>query len=648
MKSFLFLIFLLSSTLSYSQEAIHFLLTTEGNYQITEPLCEDMIKQAEEIMEFQTKQFKEFKKNGELDIKKADLFDQASFALLEKLAENPKDYFAAYYPITFLFNSYNEIFNRNNFYASLQEVKVRGLVTPSIQIHIRNVAISPSQTSLDMDLIDLQHTNAPKKTKHFSCPTGLLLQEHPMQAQWFYFWQQFYEATQMPEWLSVELYKINNKLVSEKQINQAIEAKLSELGMNTTTYVQERVAILKDKLSGFPIDNVSLEKIQGILVSKDQSKFLIFTLSDPQILSAWPDTESNLDTIEHFETTSWLFKFNPTGEIQYGFYDNNYITSDQTKTQLNKFYSATFTPAPDFSYNEELWTTNLLEDMIDIMSLFNLRHESQSKESSDLIQTYIKPYLKESTTQDSSQYNNYYQRITPEVPDKYSYGPDVQLHLFKDYLLSNPEKTAFIYPVLLQHRSVQEREYYYTQEDFKFYVLLKNEQGTFDLYDWHYFSALPYKNYYSLLTCAHSHLEKISNWDGESDIINDPAFWNNFIVKKSDRGFEYLTMFTSKEQSPMVARSEFEAQVKDCYKLLSEQDVADLYPNQLKQIILCLNTIQTFNLKGKDETQLAALATQLHFEKRLNKVQKFDGHYYPMLHLEFGGNLQAHSYYQLK
>jgi hypothetical protein len=98
----------------------------------------------------------------------------------------------------------------------------------------------------------------------------------------------------------------------------------------------------------------------------------------------------------------------------------------------------------------------------------------------------------------------------------------------------------------------------------------------------------------------------------------------------------------------MVARSEFEAQVKDCYKLLSEQDVADLYPNQLKQVILCLNTIQTYNLKGKDETQLAALATQIYFGKRLNKVQKFDGHYYPMLHLEFGGNLQAHSYYQLK
>jgi hypothetical protein len=141
---------------------------------------------------------------------------------------------------------------------------------------------------------------------------------------------------------------------------------------------------------------------------------------------------------------------------------------------------------------------------------------------------------------------------------------------------------------------------------------------------------------------------KISNWDGESDFINDPSFWNDFIEKKSDRGFDYLTMFTAKDQSPIVSKSEFEAQVQDCYKLLSEQDVADLYPNQLKQVILCLNTIQTFNLKSKDEVQLTALATQIHFEKRLSKVQKIVGHYYPMLHLEYGGSLLPHSYYQLK
>lgn len=647
MKLCLFLLTILATTFSYSQDAIHFLYTTEGNYQVTEPLCLDMIEQTKSMMQKEKKKIQAAQKSGRYDIKKAGLIEAANFELLQKLVENPEEYFPLYVQMIGIFRAYENQQYGDNIYASFQEVSLKELGKPNIQINIRNVVVSPSATFLDMDIIDLSKANEPKVSKHFSCATSQLLQFEQAEARWFFFWQQFYEATQMPEWLSEELYKINNKLVSETQINQALDAKLSELGMNTTTYVQERVALLKDKLSGFPTDNVSLEKTQGILVSKDQSKFLVFTLSDPQILSAWPNDESNQDTTEHFETTSWLFKFNPNGEIEYGFYDNNYITSDQTKTQLNKFYSAAFTPAPDFIYNEALWTTNLLEDMIDIVSLFNLRHESQSKESSELIKNYINPYHKELLAHDSSQYINFYQRITPE--DNYNYfSEEISATILKDYLLSNPEKTAFIYPVLLQHRSVQEREYYYTQEDFKFYVLLKNEQGTFDLYDWHYFSALPYKNYYSLLTCAHSHLKKISNWDGESDIINDQAFWNDFVAKKSDRGYDYLTMLVSKEQSPIVARAEFEAQVKDCYKLLSEQDVADLYPNQLKQIILCLNTIQTFNLKGKDETQLAALATQIYFEKRLNKVQKYVGNYYPIIHLEFGGNLQPHSYYLLK
>jgi hypothetical protein len=220
--------------------------------------------------------------------------------------------------------------------------------------------------------------------------------------------------------------------------------------------------------------------------------------------------------------------------------------------------------------------------------------------------------------------------------------------ILKDYLLSNPEQTIFIYPVLLNNRTDPERSFYYTNEDFRFYVLMKNETGTFDVYDWHYFSALPYKEYYSLLTCAHSHLNKISNWDGEADVIQDDYFWKNFILKKSERGFDFLTLMTDNDQSPTITQAEFDAQVSDCIKLIKEQDIADCYTNQVKQIILCLNTINTYNLKGKEYDVLTTWARELNFQKRLNKVQKFDGHYYPMLHLEFGGNLQPHSYYQLK
>jgi hemerythrin superfamily protein len=57
--------------------------------------------------------------------------------------------------------------------------------------------------------------------------------------------------------------------------------------------------------------------------------------------------------------------------------------------------------------------------MIDIIGLFNLRRESQSEESSELIKIYINPYYKELLAHDSSQYTNFYQRITPD--DNYNF-----------------------------------------------------------------------------------------------------------------------------------------------------------------------------------------------------------------------------------
>ncbi len=50
MKNFLLVLSILVTIFSYSQEAVHFLFTTEGNYQITEPLCSGMIEESENLM----------------------------------------------------------------------------------------------------------------------------------------------------------------------------------------------------------------------------------------------------------------------------------------------------------------------------------------------------------------------------------------------------------------------------------------------------------------------------------------------------------------------------------------------------------------------------------------------------------------------
>jgi hypothetical protein len=175
---------------------------------------------------------------------------------------------------------------------------------------------------------------------------------------------------------------------------------------------------------------------------------------------------------------------------------------------------------------------------------------------------------------------------------------------------------------------------------------MKNAAGTFDVYDWHYFKNFPYQYYYSLLACANAHLGKISNWNEGSEFIDDAAFWSNFVTKQSERGYEYLSELTLLDQSPRIEKDEFDAKVQDCIHILSEYDVKDLYPAQLKQIILCLNTIQVYTLKGASATELASLAKQIHFKERLNRRTAPIENYYPFLNLEFEFNLKAHSYYQ--
>jgi hypothetical protein len=646
MKQVLFLLTILATTFSYSQESIHFLFTTEGNYQITEPLCTAMIEESKDVMEKEMMKIKKVKKSGEYNIKKAGLKQLANYELVQKLAENPKDYFPIYSPIGDIHREYNDLFE-NNVFMSLQEVALKELGKPNIQIVIRNVVVSPSTTSLDMDIINLNQAGAPKVSKHFSCATGRLLEYDQEEAQWFFFWQQFYAEVAYKDWLLDELYKINSKLISEKQRNDLMEAKLSELGIGTESYMKERIGILQNKLVGFPMSGLNLDQVKGILMSQDQNKFILYTqqrLPDEhwrQQLGADADSE-----IQQVALTR--IQINAEGEIQCAQLGESIIYSvGRLSYYRNTFYNNALTPFPTLAYNEAQWVNTFFdpERMNDYYSNIVLKHESQSNETSLLLKTFIEPLLNQ-LVKDTSQYNNYYQRITADNINYYNFDDDTQPTIVKDYLLSNPEKTAYIYPVLLQYGSAQDRDYYYTNEDFKFYVLLKNEQGTFDLYDWHYFSALPYKNYYSLLTCAHSHLNKISNWDGESDIINDAAFWSNFVTKQSERGYEYLSELTLLDQSPRIEKAEFDAQVQDCIDILSQYDVKDLYPAQLKQIVLCLNTIQVYNLKEAKAIELATLSKQLHFKERLNRRSTPFNNYYPSLHLEFENDLKAHSYYE--
>ena len=636
MKHLFLLSFIVATLPLFSQTPIHFLITSDQQINITEPLCEDMIKETTASME---KYLKDVRK--EIKKEKKEITTQQSSHLedLKAFTQNVKDLAPAFCIQNLLVGSYYNLLEVSPCF-SLQKVQFQEFGAVSVKIQISNIQISPSETSFDITVSN-PSSNQLSKSAHFYSPTGLLLNrvQQISQMQYYYFWNVFGEQTKLYDWLLENISVVNPAILSPKKYVALLNEPIKNSKFLSNAYLEKAKIDAQRVLKEVPYP-IPFNQINSILISQDESKIYFRTT----INSTYSWNQEKYSYSENWALAKkddhWVLSKEQAIDMP--------VNIENAEDSLNakiEFYRIAFdleqTPC---AYKEEEWT-----QIVDESTNYNaieFKHVISSQSNHHLIEQYIKPQLAKLLQQDTYTYNNLYQRQSAEYGEYNEEGND--MYTTTDFLISNPEQTAFIYPVLLHHKNGQEREYYYTNEDFKFYVLLKNSAGSYTLYDWHYFKTIPYKNYYNLTNCVESHLTNVTDYNSGQEIINDTNFWNNYVVKNSARGYDYLIPMVAIEESIRISKNEFDAQVIDCIELISQHDITDLYPNQLKQIILCLNTIQTFNLKGIEAMQLATLATQLHFEKRLNKVQMFDGHYYPMLHLEFGGNLQPHSYYQLK
>jgi hypothetical protein len=633
MKQLLFLTLLFASAQLFGQAPIHFLITSDKQINITEPLCEDMIKETTQLLE-------QHLKRGEKGLKKEreiTLTQSAQIEAYRNTVRNPRTEVPLYKLGGNLVRSYS-MTNLSEVNLSTQNISLSALGPASVEISLTNITVSPSQTSMDVSVKNPISNTTPIRT-HLSLATGIILQdiEGLTEAQWWYFWSAFYEHTNINDWLETTIASVNPAVLSVSQSLELLHLSIKNSKFLSAEYLEQAKTDAQRILKEVPYP-IPFDQITCILISQDESKIYFNTTINS--IYRWNEEKYSYEE-------SWAFakkdnQWTLSKDDAYNYMENE----EDSLNRKIEFYRIAFdlqqTP---WTYKEEEWTW-VVDEMVDSYNTIAFKHVISSETNHQLIEQYIKPQLAKLLQQDTYAYNNFYQRQSPEF-DKYG-EEEKNMYTTTDFLISNPEQTAFIYPVLLNHRTKQERDYYYTNEDFKFYILLKNSNGSYTLNDWHYFKTIPYKNYYNLTNCVESHLTNITDYNSGQEIINDTNFWNNYVYKNSARGYDYLIPMIGIDESILISKNQFDAQVADCIELIVQHDISDLYPNQLQQIILCLNTIQAFNLKGKEETQLTTLATQLHFEKRLNKVQKFVGHYYPMLHLEFGGNLQPHSYYLIK
>jgi hypothetical protein len=637
MKQLFFLALFFTTAQLFGQAPNHFLITSDQQINITEPLCEDMIKETTASME---QYLKDIQKEIKKEKKELTLQQSSHLEDLKAFTQNVKDLAPAFCIENLLVGSYYNLLEVSPCF-SLQKVQFQELGAVSVKIQISNIQISPSETSFDI-IMSNPSSNQLSKSAHFYLPTGILLNrvQQISQMPYYYFWNAFVEQTKLYDWLLENISAVNPAILSPKKYVALLNEPIKNSKYLSTGYLEQARKDAQRILKEVPYP-IPFDQINGILISQDESKIYFRTTINS--ISSW-----NQENYSHSENWAfakkdnhWLLFKNDALNIT--------VNIENEEDSLHweiEFYRIAFdleqTP---WTYKEEEWT-QIVDEAVFEYDAIEFKHVISSETNHQLIEQYIKPQLAKLLLQDTYTYNNLYQRQSAEFGEYNEEGNDI--YTTTDFLISNPEQTAFIYPVLLHHKNEQEREYYYTNEDFKFYVLLKNSTGSYTLYDWHYFKTIPYKNYYNLTNCVESHLTNITDYNSGQEIINDTNFWNNYVFKNSARGYDYLIPMVAIDESIRISKNQFDAQVADCIDLIQQHDISDLYPNQLQQIIRCVNTIEKWNLQGAINDKLRGLSKELYIQNRINKVQENANGFYPLLNLEFKTNLNPQSYYILE
>lgn len=642
MKSLFLLLSLAWFGTTFAQDQYHFLLTANSSIRITDPICKEMAEKSKEQLLSQIKQINRNQKKKGFEFR--NLTQQAYFEMIQSFGADPDDLFPAFPLSPLLMKTYRETLFEE-LYFSLQKVTLKSLGDVDIEVSIKNVQVSSSETALDMEVRNLKKPSTSVQTTHFSCPTGRMLLddfevEQPL--AWLGFWVQFYSEVKASDWLEQAIMKVEPSLVSKAQRDILVDEKINKLGLGNKDLLIKGTEQAKRILKEVPY-HIPFDETVAVLISKDEQKISLLTYHQYPQPSEFFYEEENIDVVyeneySSIQMTKWNFE---KKDGQWSIYYSDQYTD--SLDHIRTFFMAGFDSENRF--NEENWIKNNFNEELLVNDFRHIEFvtEEASPEITSLIRKEIQPKLSKVLSETTNSYDQFYQRISKQTSD-YWEEQDTDKIIYKDVLISNPEKTAFIFPVIL-HNNKDKSGFYSSEEDFKFYVLLKNADGSYTMYDWYYFKPLSYWSSYSLLRCAETHLKHISNFIEDQEIINDQAFWDNYIFKRSMRGFDYLTEVVLSNESISITKSEFDATVQDCINILSEYDVVDLYDHQLKQIIRCINTIQKGNLSGTQNLKLVSLSQELHFQKRLNKIQKPEGNYYPALNIEFGTPLKESSFY---
>jgi hypothetical protein len=169
MKQLFFLALIFTTAQLFGQAPNHFLITSDQQINITEPLCEEMITQTRNA--FQVALSKELKKE-QTKSKNKPLAEIAFIAAFEHTTKNVRTEMPLFNLGGLLMQRYGK--HSVDPYFCLQKVQNVQFAPVSVQITLTNINVSSQETSLDLTVRN-PATNAQTSSEHFNIATGRLL-----------------------------------------------------------------------------------------------------------------------------------------------------------------------------------------------------------------------------------------------------------------------------------------------------------------------------------------------------------------------------------------------------------------------------------------------------------------------------------------
>ncbi len=322
--------------------------------------------------------------------------------------------------------------------------------------------------------------------------------------------------------------EINNQI-----LNDAIPK--SDSAINLSDCFQTIIDENQSKFVAFFIKQVSSQDFKQLTENKTDQHVQIISKKDvthEEYLDDIPQTYAYLVKGVKYEQ-NWYYEkahvtyFEPAsferGKEEY--FNNlqkwNFFQDETTEFNTDFWETSLFEKVKDLKndpdwdkYGDGMWKTQEINNR-PYLGLYEIVAE-RLRRKNDQLNSEFEDYMKEEV------FGKYYENLKKNYPEEYT-------KISPHSIICPTNRNIALNPVLITNK-----------EDLKtirYFVSLRDSK---EVYEWSYFepSEVPTTFYGSEVV---NQIGSLTDWNFSVDNLNDPTFWNNYILKEEDGVYKYLT-----------------------------------------------------------------------------------------------------------